>query len=144
MRSLLIVAALAFISCDAHASWFQNYCSNPEGTVRTASGHGENFTRLTERTWGSNGPIDKVVEIDGLEMTVVTESELSNETRTICKTGDKSGVIEWKTLTFQKVQFKKADGSQLPENLVGRTNDGLAVEASLLCETNGNSRTICE
>lgn len=144
MRNILIVAVTALISFEANASWFQHYCSSADATVRTAGGHNENFTRLTERTWGPNGPVDKIVEIEGLETTVVNESEISDETRTTCKPGDPSGVVEWKTISFQKVQFKKADGSALPGNLVGRTQDGLAVEANVLCEVNGNSRTVCQ
>ena len=142
LKTILCSAALLAAS-QAQASWFQTYCSTADGTLAQATGHSEWYFNATQRTWDTTGRVDTKLALEGVDTVSSAEQTLVQESGTSCQPGDEYGVGTWRSVTYAKVRVTKTDGSLFPENVVGVTDDRTAIEASWLCETNGNSMMPC-
>lgn len=144
-KMITLFAALMALSSQASASWYQGFCSNGEGTVKTASGHNENFVRLTVRTWNQGTPTDRTLELghDDYDQTTVRELELSKKESSSCGSEPGFGFWSSETVTYEKITFRLKNGRKFPEGTVGASQDRTTVQAHLICEMHMNSETMC-
>lgn len=144
-KMITLIAALMTLSSQASASWYQGYCSNGEGTVKTASGHGDNFVRVTIRKWNQGTPTDSTLELgyDDYEMTTVREQELFKQSQSTCAQKGDEGIWSSKNATYEQVTIRLKDGRKFPEGTVGASQDRTSVQAHLICEMDMNGMTLC-
>ncbi len=144
MKNIIMTAILA-VSFSAHASFYQKYCSNAEGTIKLSNGHMDNAVILTERAYGNAGVNTQEIEykLGSLIIDRSDETEIENTTRTTCQPGSTGGMVSWNKITTNKVVIKNADGSMFPDTTIGIDGTRMAVKATVICEFSGNSRTSC-
>lgn len=146
MKMLLPLIAVLSLGSIAHASWFQENCSNADGSLRTAGGHNENFIEYTERSYGPDGVVEKRVRDEERELLyeVRAETKLDSESRQACVPGQEYGFASWREVNYRKIVLRREDGSAFPRTAVGVSADGLTLSADLICELHGNSETLCQ
>ena len=94
MNKFLMMTATLLTMQSAHASWYQGYCSNADGSVKTASGHNDNFTVVTVRTYKNDGTIveKKIRDTEGALIEEVQQtSTISSESQQRCVKPNESG-----------------------------------------------------
>lgn len=146
MKVSILALALMTLTTAAQASWYQGYCSNAEGTVKSANGHNANYTQLTKREWNGGNKTETVIRDQEGTLTVVTMGEVikeADESHTSCSKGG-MGVWNGRTVTVSKVKITRGDGSLFDKNIVGVSRDLKSVETELLCEQSMNSMMPCE
>lgn len=137
-----ILLSLLFVSSAAQASWYQEYCSTADGSTRIAHGHNENEITVTQYTYAKDGTSTKASLVLADSQFDFSDTKILEETaNTNCKTA--WGFSTWKNVRYHKVKITKADGTAFPAGIVGLTSDGLSIQASVLCEENGNSEAFC-
>ncbi len=141
----LIFAAIVMFGMNANASWYQIYCSNAAGTVKTATGHGPSYNKAT-RTYVENNKV-KTQEVefgwDEVEVKIVSSTEVSRTSSASCGQSG-NGISEWQNIELQRIQITKADGSKFKDGYAGLSSDMKMIEATILCEENGNSMMFCD
>lgn len=151
-QTILNTAAVAMtltmtlgMGLNAQASWYEENCSNAEGTVKLAMGHNENFTAVTERVYDQGYSTDTVIkdEAGDIEFEFSGEKQLERTSSDSCLPGTEYGFASWRKVTYRIVTLKKANGGLFSKSTVGVSEDLKTVKASLLCELNGNSESIC-
>lgn len=140
-----LVIAVTLVSLGARASWFQEYCSNGEGTLRIAQGHNESFIEYTIREYGPEGVRESRVrdEQGDLRWDASAEQDLVRESHQGCVPGQSFGFGSWKTVTYQRKVIRRADGQKFPKDAVGVSEDGLTLTADMICQNDGNSEILC-
>ena len=135
-KTISLFAAVVALSSEASASWYQEYCSNGEGTVKLSTGHNDNIATGTIRDWSGGNLVVQTLDLsdrDTYVMTVTQEKELSKQSGRSCGSGGE-GVWSSRTVNYRRVAFKKADGSLFPANTVGVSRDQKSIQADLICE----------
>jgi len=133
------------LSNAAQASWYQGFCSNAEGTIKTANGHSANFIQLTKRAWIGGKMTETVIrdEERGIRVSEAKKTEILNKSEESCDSNGGSGIFENRTVYFSQAKLVNQDGSLFDKNIVGVSQDLKSVDAILLCETNINGLTMC-
>lgn len=145
-KTIVLFAATIALSSQASASWYQEYCSNGEGTTRVSSGHNDNTTTLTVRVWSNSGLSESTLDLstaENIDMQVTNEKELSKESTQSCGTSG-HGMWSGRTVNYRRVTFTKTDGGLFPKGTVGISKDRKSVQADLICEIQMNSETLCK
>jgi hypothetical protein len=146
MRKVML-ATIVFAGMSAQASWYQESCSNGEGTVKLAHGHNDNFISYTTRVYDGNGGVEENIvrdESGDLRFEIVEEKELAKESHQSCDGTNQIGFGTWKNVTYRRVKITKADGSAFNENTLELSQDKQSIVTSMICEENGNSEILCE
>ena len=143
---ILLTALFLLSTVVAQASYFQTYCSNGEGTVKTAMGHDPSFIKFTEKSYNDQGETIVIREYSRQDLNLNTENiiKIDNTYTTTCAPGSTSGYGEWTKVDSRKMTFTMVDGSAFPKNTMGLSKDGLSVVATVICEEYGNSRASCK
>lgn len=141
----LIIATVLVTTLSANASFFQNYCSNAQGTTTTADGHAEFYTKVTSRTWDNGNQIDKVIELDldKVDLSTFDEVKISEQISKYCEPGSSSGYVSWEYVITKKVILTNRDGSLFSKDIVGVSDDQKTISTMVICTEEGNSRTDC-
>jgi hypothetical protein len=143
--SLFALVTLMSLTTAAQASWYQEFCSNAEGTIKTANGHNENYQRLTKRVWENGRVTDTVVEAEHLVPKAEGQSwEILKQEKRHCGPGQKYGFYSSRHVYAKSEMLVNADGSPFEKNIVGVSADQKSVHAMLICEMNMNSEMPCE
>lgn len=130
------------MGATAEASWFQEYCSNGEATVQVAQGHNVNETKVTKRVVKKDGTLaSKTIVVPEATVSEVESKDLENTSTTDCKAD--WGFVSWRNIRYKKIKIEQADGSLFAKDIIGVSKDRRSVEASVICEENGNSETMC-
>ena len=133
-----ITFLLLAISFSSYGSFYQQDCSNADGSVTSANGHVKNNIVLTEAYFGSDYRTAKVeYGVNDLDVKVVEEVEISNTSS--CR----GGMFSSKKITYKKVSYTNPDGSLFSDKTLGVSKDLKSVEANLICEMNMNGRGAC-
>ena len=143
----LIFAAVFLFSLNSNASWYQVFCSNSNGSVKTAMGHNENYTRVNRAYTNKAGEmVSEEVEFhyDEIETDVVSMTEISSNSTSDCDPNRGGGMAEWQNITEQKIVIKRTDGKAFKKGFAGLSQDQMTIEATIRCEENGNSMIFCE
>ncbi len=146
---LKFFSSILFISLmgnQGKASFFQIYCSNGEGTVKTSDGHIENQITLTERLWDQHGhQTDTPFVFNQGDLVVTKSSEISLEKslEEHCAPGDEYGWTGWREITAHKISISMPNGAEFSKKFIGLSEDRRSVNAYLICEDFGNSEMAC-
>ena len=145
MKKLIFAVSVLCLSLTANASYFQEHCSNAARTVAVSSGHSKNQVALTEQIDGDDGRSVKPVLLDFHDVAVddVETRELEQESKKFCHKDRAEGYATWRTLAYKKAVIRKHDGSSFSKDIIGVSEDGKSITASLICEVQGNSETLC-
>ena len=146
MKKLIFTVSMLVLSLTANASYFQEQCSDAARTVSVSMGHSKNQVVLTERVDGEEGSGVKAVVFVNNEVIVnnVESRELERKSKKFCdKEQSGGGYGTMRRLDYQKAVIQKRDGSSFSKDIIGVSEDGKSVSASLLCEFNSNSRIAC-
>lgn len=138
-----ILASLLILGLQANASWFQEHCSNGEGTVKMADGHDDFLTQVTEREWKDGGYETKLVT-EGLTVETVRETKIVEESSNSCDPKEGFGWASWHNVNHREIVIRKEDGSLFSRNTVGVSDDLKTVRAQVICELWGNSESACD
>lgn len=137
MKTVLMFALLV-LGSNASASWFQENCSNAQGTVKTASGHNDNSITLTESTFTADGrEISKKIDVDLSSVVQVASSEkelFSKVQSGKCQSGDSSTFYGSQKVTYQRLVLRQVDDRLFSKNIVGVSKDRKTVTAHLICD----------
>jgi hypothetical protein len=141
---LMILTAMILTSAStAQASWYQDYCSNAESTVRLAHGHNDFFVEVTERNYDGKQVREQRIR-EGLEYSILgDEIKVSESSQQHCNPGEEMGWTSWQKVNAMKVRITRKDGELFSEKVVGVTSDRKAVEAFVICQNDGNSMMMC-
>jgi hypothetical protein len=134
------------ISTSAQASWYQTFCSNAEGTTRTANGHNQNFTQLTKREWTNRGPVETIIrdEENKLRVEQVGEQKsIVNEQKQSCRKPGMGGVWNSHNVSAGKYKITNDDGSLFDKDIVGVSEDLKSVEVEFICQADMNGLIMC-
>jgi len=133
-----ITLLLLAISFSSYGSFYQQKCSNADGSVKSANGHVKNNIVLTEAYFGSDYRTAEVeYGVNDLSVEVLEEVEL--EYLSSCA----GGMFSSKKVTYKKVAYTNPDGSLFSDKTVGVSKDLKSVNANLICEMNMNGRGAC-
>lgn len=147
LRTLALAAGIVvgLVPGGARASFFQEYCSSAETTVKMSSGHIENKLQVTERKYLNGGHLDRVRPLDQqeFEVSVVKETELLKEMNHSCPAGSQVGWTAWHQIHAREIEIRRRDGGLIDSDVVGVTPDRRQIKATLLCEMRGNGQRPC-
>lgn len=135
MKILFALALVGLTSTTAHASSFNIDCSNADGSVRTASGHMDNFIQITERDWntGTDTPIrDDSGEVFLLNS--VKNTDIKEEVNNGRCNGGTQGYLRRQTYASEVI-ITKADGTLFSKNTLNVAPDYQSVKTILVCES---------
>lgn len=150
MKTLLPAVLSLFVSFGlnsvAQASWFQEHCSNGEGTLKMGMGHNENYVRYTERTYASEGMKETIRRDDegGLRYDIVKETPLDSSSHQACLPNEDFGYGTWRAVKYRQVVIRHEDGKPFSKDAVGVSKDLMTLTADVVCEHNGNSQIYCK
>ena len=122
---------MLLLSINVKASFVQEYCSNGEGTVMTASGHNNNFVQVTERFFNHGNPLETKIKLrrGNLAINKTNSTEIARiNTSKWC----------WQDISTKQISISKNDGTTFSKNIVGVSEDKKSVNAFIICE-----KTIC-
>lgn len=143
MKKIIITIAALF-SFAGSASFFQESCSNAEGTVKFTSGHVSNKVVLTEREYNSGKVTENEIELSLYDLKVEFGKEViidSTSSKNCSESG--GGVAQWQSITAKKLTIKYSDGTPFSENVLGTSKDRRTVSAYVICDNSGNSMILC-
>jgi len=150
MKNLLLATALIIGTTTAHASFYQDYCSNAEGSTKTSEGHVSNNISVTERSYNqaTGQIINNVVELGDQKAKVTVEENMTiselDESEGCDTTNPSSGFYSVTTTSIERVTITKLDGSKFSKNTLGVSDNLMAVETTLICEKQISSEAYCE
>lgn len=142
---LFALAALTFAT-SAHASWYQTWCSNAEGTTRTGNGHNSNFTQLTKREYTNRGPVETIIRDEQGELFAEQVGEpktIVSEQKQTCRKPGEGGVWSSHVVTAGKYKIVHRDGKLFDKDIVGVSKDLRSVEVELICQADMNGLIMC-
>jgi hypothetical protein len=131
-----------WIATNVQASSFQEYCSNGAATVKIARGHIENEVSVTQRVKKEWSFVNQKVILPSPLILVKEVKQLEEHRDTVC-TGE-WGVFYWRDVFYKRIQILQEDGSLFAPNTLGVSKDKRFVEASVICEEQGNSEVNCD
>ncbi len=145
MKAILTVLTLMSLTTAAHASWFQEYCSDAEGTVRRGSGHDENFLQITQRVWGEDGKKDTILRDENGALTYNEKSNkvVEKEYHENCRPGEEIGFATSREVNLVQLEIQNSDGRLFDKDIVGVSKDLKTVNATLICERNYGGEMLC-
>lgn len=137
-----VILGLILVSSNAQASWFQDYCSNAEGTVRIAQGHNENEIKVTASKILKDGTVQRQpVILEDAFVTPIEVKELETESNQTCTS--QWGSSTWRNLRYQIIRIERPEGPVFSQDIIGVSADGRSIEAKVICEEKGNSEIFC-
>ena len=137
--AIRFVILTSIIFGTSTAFGFESRCSNALGTVDYAvnmTGDQLNVTFLEQNLMGLDMWVKK--EINDFKITQVSEVILESNCSKL--TGHGSAKI----LAFRKINITAANGSDLPANIVGLSQDRKTLAVDYLCETHGEAAQLCK
>lgn len=147
MKAPLVLAlSLVTLSTSAHASWYQTWCSNAEGTTKTGNGHNHNFTQITKREWTNNGPVETIIRDKKGELYAEQVGEpktIVSEQKQNCRKPGEGGVWSSHVVTAGKYKIVHRDGKLFNKDIVGVSSDLKSVEVEMICQNDMNGLIMC-
>ena len=145
MNKTIIPLVLLF-SLYAHSSFFQNYCSDAEGTTTTADGHNNNYVRVTERYYSQGTVMDTTVTLERQEITLEsTDIKVIHEEEDFqCFEGENFGFGSTDEIVAKKIDIFMTDGSSFHPDTIGISEDGKKVSAFVICDQHFSGSIICQ
>lgn len=143
---LALALTVLALSTSAHASWYQTWCSNAEGTTKTGNGHNYNFVSLTSRTWTGGGPIDSIIKDEKHELYAEQVGEpktIVSEQKQNCRKPGEGGVWSSHVVTAGKYKIVHRDGKLFDKDIVGVSTDLKSVEVEMICQNDMNGLIMC-
>jgi len=148
MKTIVTLIIASLLSNTASASFYQIKCSSATGLTKTANGHVDFYTIITNVEYDKNhNRIETPINIDdnyqNYNIEYSQNKEISSENNQHCNPETGSGYSSWKSTYTQKIQITKANGELFPEGISGVNADRTMVTADLICEEDGNSQIFC-
>ncbi len=149
MKAPVIALSLTLLalSSSAQASWYQHFCSNAEGTTRSANGHNQNYLQLTKREWTDKGRVETVITDTEHKLRVLPVGEakvvVSEQKGSCDRANGNTGFWSSRSVTAGSYEISHADGVLFDENIVGVSKDRKTVKVELICERAMNGLMPC-
>ena len=146
MKNLILTTTM-LISFNAMGSFMQEECSNADATIRLSTGHVSNKVVFREITSDPNSTYTET-KVPVLLMDLSTErlatTEVENNHRTSCNSGDEHGIGFWDNISVVKTKITKKDGSLFSKNTAHVSEDLKSVTTTLICHRHVNSMLPCK
>ena len=144
-RQKTILAAMTLTaSLLANASFFQESCSNSEGTLLFVTGHLNNSVTVTEFVPGGNQKIE--FDLYDMEVEFTLEKEIEVKNYSSCIPGKPGpGYSKSTRVSTTLMTVSKKDGSLFPgQTAVQVSDDRRSVQDHVICRFNASSQVLCE
>lgn len=145
--SLFATVTLALaLSTSAHASWYQTFCSNAEGTTKSGNGHNSNYVQLTKREWTNKGLIETIIRDEEGNLFAEQVGEpvtLVSEKKQTCRKPGEGGVWSSHNVSAGKYKIVHREGKLFDKDIVGVSKDLKSVEVELICQADMNGLIMC-
>ena len=141
---LLSLAALMISSSHASASSMLIDCSSADSSTTIADGHRPNVITLTIQKWNGSNLVRQPVKFDRDQVMqkVLATQEIAKESKqSECREG--YGWASHTTVTYQRIEFRRADGGLFAKGTIGASQDLKSVTADLLCREMVDSEMYC-
>lgn len=126
-----------------HASFNQTNCSNADASVVYSTGFVSNKLLVTFEIDNGTEMVKVKKELTDFNIKELKNILLEKSSTSNCTEGSTSGLAQIRELYFKKVEFSKANGENLPSNILGLSENQKTLQVDYLCETNRGFRTTC-